>query len=537
MTQQAGVVPDADEFTRRTEPLRRELLAHCYRMLGSADEAEDLVQETYLRAWRSYGTFAGRSSLRVWLYRIATNACLTALEHRGRRALPSGVGGPAEDPDAPPGKVEPEVAWLEPIPDTLVTPESADPAAIVAARESLRLALIASLQYLPPRQRAVLILREVLAFPASDVAAMLDTTTAAVKSTLQRARARLDRVTPERQRISEPTDPHARALLDQYVAGFEHADTTALEQALRTDAAIELVGTRTWFSGRVNCLRYLAYVIGSPGDWRMLPTFANGQPAAAAYHRASDGLHRAFGLGVLTVTHTGISRIFVFGGGPTWSPSSASHPSTRARKLRPPPSAEPGGHTPPRRRGARILPHGRVPRSPQRPRRRTRLDVVVLTEPPGVGGPAVADPMVPLEHRALRLGPQQGDLGILLGRTVAVLDQPAGRQQATQRPPPADHVEVDVGAVAGDDVAEVLGVPHREDGEVPQRVALAAFGPIEDAGDLVTVDEDVADLQVAVHEHRRRRPERPLGEPPVVRDHVGRKDLVGDEPLALAVEL
>jgi RNA polymerase sigma-70 factor, ECF subfamily len=316
MTQRAGVVPDADEFTRRTEPLRRELLAHCYRMLGSADEAEDLVQETYLRAWRSYGTFAGRSSLRVWLYRIATNACLTALEHRGRRVLPSGVGGPAEDPDAPPGKVEPEVAWLEPIPDTLVTPESADPAAIVAARESLRLALIASLQYLPPRQRAVLILREVLAFPASDVAAMLDTTTAAVKSTLQRARARLDRVTPERQRISEPTDPHARALLDQYVAGFEHADTTALEQALRTDAAIELVGTRTWFSGRVNCLRYLAHVIGSPGDWRMLPTFANGQPAAAAYHRASDGLHRAFGLGVLTVTHTGISRIFVFGGGP-----------------------------------------------------------------------------------------------------------------------------------------------------------------------------------------------------------------------------
>jgi Sigma-70 region 2 len=163
--------------------------------------------------------------------------------------------------------------------------------------------------------------------------------------------------------------------------------------------------------------------------------------------------------------------------------------------------------------------------------------VDVLTEAPGVGVPAVADPMVPLEHRALRLGPQQGDLGILLGRTVAVLDQPAGRQQATQRPPPADHVEVDVGAVAGDDVAEVLGVPHREDGEVPQRVALAAFGPIEDAGDLVTVDEDVADLQVAVHEHRRRRPERPLGEPPVVRDHVGRKDLVGDEPLALAVEL
>ena len=316
MTQRAGVVPDADEFTRRTEPLRRELLAHCYRMLGSADEAEDLVQDTYLRAWRSYRSFEGRSSLRVWLYRIATNACLTALEHRGRRALPSGLGGPGDDPDAPPGPPDPEVAWLQPIPDTLVTPESADPATIVAARESLRLALIASLQHLPPRQRAVLLLREVLAFPAAEVAAMLDTTTAAVKSTLQRARARLDQAAPEREQLGEPTDPHARALLDQYIAGFEHADTAALERALRSDAAIELVGTRTWFSGRVTCLRYLTQVIGSPGDWRMVPTVANRQPAAAAYHRDSDGIHRAFGLGVLTVTHTGIARIFVFGGGP-----------------------------------------------------------------------------------------------------------------------------------------------------------------------------------------------------------------------------
>jgi RNA polymerase sigma-70 factor (ECF subfamily) len=316
MAQRAGVVADAGEFTRRTEPFRRELLAHCYRMLGSADEAEDLVQETYLRAWRSYATFEGRSSLRVWLYRIATNACLTALEHRGRRALPSGLGGPGDDPNAPPGPPDPDLAWLQPIPDTLVTPESEDPATIVAARQSLRLALIAGLQHLPPRQRAVLMLREVLAFPAAEVAAMLDTTTAAVKSALQRARARLDQAAPEREQLSEPTEPHARALLDQYIAGFEHADVAALERALRTDAAIEMVGTRTWFSGRVTCLRYLTHVIGSPGDWRMIPTVANGQSAAAAYHRDSDGLHRAFGLGVLTVTRMGIARIFVFGGGP-----------------------------------------------------------------------------------------------------------------------------------------------------------------------------------------------------------------------------
>jgi RNA polymerase sigma-70 factor (ECF subfamily) len=316
MTERAGVVPDDSEFARRTEPFRRELLAHCYRMLGSADEAQDLVQETYLRAWRSYGTFEGRSSLRVWLYRIATNACLTALERRGRRALPSGLGAPGDDPDAPPSPAEPDVAWLEPIPDRLVTPQSEDPATIVASREGLRLALIASLQYLPARQRAVFILREVLAFRATEVAAMLDTTTAAVKSALQRARARLDEVAPEREQISEPTEPHARALLEQYIAGFENADTAALERALRTDAAIEMVGTRTWFSGRVTCLRFLTHAIGSPGDWRMIPTVANGQPAAAAYLRDGDRIHRAFGLGVLTVTDTDIARIFVFGGGP-----------------------------------------------------------------------------------------------------------------------------------------------------------------------------------------------------------------------------
>jgi RNA polymerase sigma-70 factor (ECF subfamily) len=249
--------------------------------------------------------------VRSWLYRVATNACLTALEQRGRRALPSGLGGPADDPDAPPGLAEPGIAWLEPIPDTLVTPESDDPAAIVAAREWLRLALIASLQYLPARQRAVLLLREVLGFPAAEVASMLGTSTAAVKSTLQRARARLDEVAPAPEQIIQPTEPRALELLGQYIAGFENADTAALEKALRADAAIEMVGTRTWFSGRATCLRYLARVTGSPGDWRMAPTLANGQPAALARYRDS-----AFGLGVLTVTAAGIARITVFGGGP-----------------------------------------------------------------------------------------------------------------------------------------------------------------------------------------------------------------------------
>jgi RNA polymerase sigma-70 factor, ECF subfamily len=300
------------EFARLTEPFRRELLAHCYRMLGSVDEAEDLVQETYLRAWRSYDTFEGRASPRTWIYRIATNACLSALEQRTRRALPSGLGGAADDPDDMPVPAEPEVAWLEPVPDTLAL----DPATILTARDSVRLALVAALQYLPARQRAVLLLREVLGFSAGEVATMLGTSTAAVKSALQRARARLGEDAPSRELLTEPTEPRARELLGQYIAGFENADIAALEKALRTDAAIELVGTRSWFAGKVTCLRYLGHVLGSPGDWLMIPTRANGQPAAATYHRTGDGTHQALGVAVLTVTPTGIARITVFPGGP-----------------------------------------------------------------------------------------------------------------------------------------------------------------------------------------------------------------------------
>jgi RNA polymerase sigma-70 factor, ECF subfamily len=307
------------EFVRQTEPFRRELLAHCYRMVGVADEAEDLVQETYLRAWRSYDTFAGRSSLRTWLHRIATNACLSALEQRGRRVLPAGLGGPADDPDAPPSPAEPEVAWLGPVPDAVLAPETHethDPATLLTARDSVRLALVAALQYLPARQRAVLLLREVLGFSAAEVAGMVGVSTAAVKSVLQRARARLDEVAPSPESVTEPADLDSRDLLRQYIAGFENADLAALEKALRTDAAIELVGTRTWFAGKVTCLRYLAHVIGSPGDWLMTPTGANGQPAAATYYRADDRGHQALGVAVLTATPTGVSRITVFPGGP-----------------------------------------------------------------------------------------------------------------------------------------------------------------------------------------------------------------------------
>ena len=307
-------MPDSVGFVRDAEPFRRELVAHCYRMLGSIQDAEDLVQETYLRAWRSYGGFEGRSSVRTWLYQIATNRCLTELAKRSPRMLPSGVSDPEPDPDAYLEEAGTEVSWLQPAPDALVIQDSADPAAIVAAREGLRLALIASLQYLPPRQRAVLVLRDVLVFPATEVAVMLGTTTASVKSALQRARARLEELAPAADEITEPTAPQARALLDQYVAAFENADAAALERLLLADTTLEATPLRTWFAGRNTCVPFLRdHLLGSPGDWRMLATSANGQPAAAAYTRDQDGNYQPYGICVLTVTDTGIRRISSFG--------------------------------------------------------------------------------------------------------------------------------------------------------------------------------------------------------------------------------
>jgi RNA polymerase sigma-70 factor (ECF subfamily) len=321
MTQRIDAQPDGREFESLTGPFRRELLAHCYRLLGSVDDAEDLVHETYLRAWRSFDRFEGRSSLRTWLYQIATNACLTALRHSSRRQLPSGLGGPGDDPGLRRGGgASGEISWLQPMPDTLVAPASGDPAAIAISRESLRLALIASLQYLPPRQRAVLLLRDVLAFPAADVAGMLDTTTAAVKSALQRARARLEHIAPTPDQVTEPAEPDARALLDQYIAAFENADAAALQRLLRADATLELPPSAVWYTGDDAAATAVAG-LGSPGEWRMVPATANGQPAAATYRRGRDGVYRAYGVVVLTASSAGsagiagsigIARITVF---------------------------------------------------------------------------------------------------------------------------------------------------------------------------------------------------------------------------------
>src|SRR5215475_8513034 len=182
----------SEDFTSLTGRFRGELLAHCYRMLGSAEEAEDLVQETYLRAWRSFDRFENRSSMRTWLYRIATNACLTAIDRRNRRPLPSGLGAPADDYRAP-LVAAPEVLWLQPFPGPVLAAEQDDPAAVTLSRAGIRLALVAALQYLSARQRAVLILRDVLEWPAAQVADLLGTTATAVNSMLRRARAQLAR--------------------------------------------------------------------------------------------------------------------------------------------------------------------------------------------------------------------------------------------------------------------------------------------------------------------------------------------------------
>ncbi|WP_250032735.1 sigma-70 family RNA polymerase sigma factor [Paractinoplanes maris] len=314
MTSHLRLTSDQDRFTSETERFRRELLAHCYRMVGSVHDAEDLVQETFLRAWRSYSRYEGRASIRSWLYAIATNVCLTALKPRPIRVLPSGLVPPNEGADRPPRSLaKGEVSWLEPIPDTRIGASEHDPAEVVIARESIRLALVASLQHLPSRQRAILVLREVLNFSAAETADILDTTTAAVKSGLQRARARLDERDPTPTELLEPSDERARALLASYIAAFERSDVRLLQHVLRADATLEATPFRDWQSGRTMCLQVLdTYVLGSPGDWRMIATTANGQPAAVVYRLDSSGTYSADGVVVLTATSTGISRVTKF---------------------------------------------------------------------------------------------------------------------------------------------------------------------------------------------------------------------------------
>jgi RNA polymerase sigma-70 factor, ECF subfamily len=308
-----AAMPGADEFARLTEPFRPELLAYCYRMLGSVDDAEDQVQETLVRAWRSYGEFEGRASVRTWLYRIATNACLRAIETRRRRPLPSGLGQPGGNPAGPMAAARPEVPWLEPFPDALLHSDPADPASVAASRAGIRLAFIAALQYLPARQRAVLILRDVLGWRAAEVAELLGTTATATNSALQRARAQLQQAAPVQDELREPADPGDLALLNRYATAFENADIAALTELLRDDAVLEMPPLPAWFTGPEHIGLFLrSHVLRQPGGFRMLPVAANGQPALAGYRRGPDGLYRANMIEVLTVSASRITRIAAF---------------------------------------------------------------------------------------------------------------------------------------------------------------------------------------------------------------------------------
>ena len=301
-----------DEFLQAAAPYRRELMAHCYRMLGSVHDAEDLVQETYLRAWRSYGAFEARSSLRTWLYRIATNVCLTALDSRARRPMPTGLGAPSSDADDPLETLE--IPWLEPVPDALVGTgtTAADPAAVVAARSSVRLALIAALQHLPARQRAVLVLRDVLQLRAAEVAEVLDMTTVGVNSALQRARSRLAEVGLTEDDVTEPDDLAQRALLDRYCRALEAKDVPGLVSALAQDVVWEMPPYAGWYSGQEQVARLVGgHCPAGPGELRLVATQANGQPAFAVY-LLTEGRWQAFQLHVLTVADGAISHVSAF---------------------------------------------------------------------------------------------------------------------------------------------------------------------------------------------------------------------------------
>ncbi|MDT0379609.1 sigma-70 family RNA polymerase sigma factor [Streptomyces sp. DSM 42041] len=302
----------SEDFPKLADPFRRELLAHCYRMLGSVHDAEDLVQETYLRAWRAYDRFEGRSSMRTWLHRIATNTCLDALESRGRRPLPTGLGAPSTDPVD--DLVEQrEVPWLEPVPDAMVGADGADPAAIVTSRESIRLAFVAALQHLPPRQRAVLLLCEVLKWKAAEAADLLGTTTASVNSALQRARAQLGKVAPSESGTSEPVSAEQRELLDRYVTAFEKKDMKAIVGLFTEEAVWEMPPFTGWYQGpeSIGTLIDLNCPAG-PDELRLIPTALNGQPAFAMYMRGEDGRFLPFSTMVLSLEGDRVSHVAAF---------------------------------------------------------------------------------------------------------------------------------------------------------------------------------------------------------------------------------
>jgi RNA polymerase sigma-70 factor, ECF subfamily len=280
--------PAAAQLEQQLEEYRSELTGYAYRMLGSPFEAEDAVQETFIRAWRSHDRFEGRSSLRSWLYRIATNVCLDLLASRERRARPMDLG-PASEPVESNLNILPEVTWIQPAPDSMVVPDG-DPAAVTEARETVRLAFVAALQHLPPRQRAVLILCEVLRWPASEVAELLETTVASVNSALQRARATLEQADLDVSDTAPSVEQADADLLARYVAAFEAYDIDALTALIQEDATQSMPPFDLWLSGRADIFTWwYGPGIGCKGS-RVIPVAAaNGAPAFGQYKPSDTG--------------------------------------------------------------------------------------------------------------------------------------------------------------------------------------------------------------------------------------------------------
>ncbi|HET9013110.1 MAG TPA: sigma-70 family RNA polymerase sigma factor, partial [Gemmatimonadaceae bacterium] len=297
--------------TAQFEPYRTELTGYAYRMLGSSFEAEDAVQETFVRAWKAFDRFEGRAALRSWLYRIATNVCLDMLSSRQRRARPMDLA-PALTADHPLGAALPEEHWVEPVPDARVIPTGGDPAKVSELRESIRLAFVAALQHLPPRQRAVLILREVLQWQASEVAELLEASVASVNSALQRARATMAAKEPDAIDKPEPLTDEQRALVDRYVDAFERYDMGSLTALLHEDARWNMPPYALWLQTHLDIEKWcLGPGIGCRGS-RLIPTFANGAPAFGQYKPSPDGGFEPWSLQVLELSGDRISGITFF---------------------------------------------------------------------------------------------------------------------------------------------------------------------------------------------------------------------------------
>ncbi|MFE9693257.1 sigma-70 family RNA polymerase sigma factor [Micromonospora sp. NPDC005806] len=307
-----GEVATSGSVESQLETYRPELTGYCYRMLGSVFEAEDAVQDTFVRAWRGFDRFEGRATLRSWLYRIATNVCLTMLTSAQRRVLPMDLGPAGSGHATEPGEPRPDEIWVGPAPDSRVLPENSDPADVVTARESVRLAFVAALQYLPPRQRAVLILREVLAWPAQEVAELLDTSVASVNSALQRARATLAAANTTTD-MHKPLDDEQQALLARYVQAFEEYDLDALTTLLHEDVTMSMPPLPLWLRGPDDIRAWMAGTgIGCRGS-RLVPVVANGMPAFGQYRPGLTGSgHDPWSLIVLELSAGRIAAITHF---------------------------------------------------------------------------------------------------------------------------------------------------------------------------------------------------------------------------------